>query len=236
MKRHKYFFERQHGDLDPKQFFGFTGNLVNTFSLNGSAASLVTGSFDFMGVSASIYNEDAYDATTNPNGNGAGSIASYYGDTLNAALAFNGFSAVGHVKAIYLDGVNVNAADGGEIYIQSLDFTVNNNLRGIQAIGVLGNVAVNAGQLNVTGNLSAFFANDAMYRRFIDGDEFSLAYVLENENGDAYVFTFPRVAISTSSMNSGGGDQDLVENMQWTALYDSTTLTSIQIDRLYSAY
>ena len=236
MKRHKYFFERQHGDVDPAQFFAFGGNLVNSWSVNGASASLLTGSFDFMGETASVCNDNTYDTDTNPNGNGVGSLATLDGAGFTAADTFNGFNAVSHIKGIYLDGVNVNKSAGGDIYIQSLDFTLANNLRGVQAMGYMGNIAVQAGQLGVTGNIASYFANDKMYRRFIDGDEFSLEYVVENEAGDGYVFSFPRVTISTSGMNAGGNDQDLIENMQWTALYDSTLMTSMQVDRLYTSY
>jgi len=236
MKRHKFFFERQHSDITPAQFFSYGGNLVNTFSIDGSSAALLTGSFDFIGEDAAIYNSAANNADTNPNGNGAGSLADLNGDSKLAALAFNGFNAVSHIKGIYLDGTNVNKSAGGDIYIQSLNFSINNALRGAQAMGYMGNVSVQAGKLGVTGNISSYFANDSMYRRFLNGDEFELAYVVEDENNDAYVFTFPRVVISTSSMNAGGNDQDLIENMEWRALYDSTYETSIQIDRLYSSY
>ena len=236
MKRHKYFFERQHGDVSPAQFFSFGGSLVNTFAINGASASLLTGSFDFMGEVASIYNAGAYDATTNPSGNNTGSIADVNSDTKDEPYPFDGFNAVSHVKGIYLDGENVNKSAGGDIYIQSLDFTLSNNLRGAKAIGYLGNVSVQTGQLGITGNIASYFANDKMYRRFLDGDEFSLTYIVENESGDAYVFTFPKITISTSGMNAGGNDQDLIENMQWTAIFDPITKTSIQIDRLYSSY
>lgn len=236
MKRHKYFFERQHSDISPAQFFAFGGNLVNNFGVDGSSGALLTGSVDFIGETASIYNSGAYDATTNPNGNGVGSVVTVNGDSLLSSLDFNGYNSVSHVKGIYLDGENVNKSAGGDIYIQSLGFSLSNNLRGAQAMGCMGNVSVQAGKLSVSGNMASYFANDKMYRRFLDGDEFSLSYVVDNEDGNAYVFTFPRITISTSGMNASGNDQDLIENMEWKALYDSTTQTSIQVDRLYTSY
>ena len=120
--------------------------------------------------------------------------------------------------------------------MQSLDFNIANNLRGVKAIGVMGNVAVSPGQLLVTGNLNALFASDIMYRRYVSGEEFSLSYSVFDEDGDGYVFSFPRVVVSSSSMNAGGNDQDLVENMQWSAIMDAATETSVQIDAIYGAY
>jgi len=236
MRRHKFFIERQHVDMNPKQFFSYEGNLINTFSLNGMTASNMTGSFDFVGKNTSIYNADDYDAVNNPNGNGVGSIADVNGDSQLDALEFNGFNTISHVKGIYIDGVNVNRADGGDLYVQSLGFTIGNSLRGAKAIGYKGNIHIQAGRLRAKGALSAYFSNDKLYRKYIDGNEFELSYVIENDNNEAYVFTFPRVKFIASAVNVGGRDQDLIEKLEWQAMYDKTLGTSIQIDRLYDSY
>ena len=237
---HSYFIEKCHNDLDPRQYFSFDGMMVDSFSVNAQSAQILTGSFNFMGQDAAIYNDNAYDETDNPNGNGDGDAAS--GSKSDSAVAnpitFNGLNAVSHVGDIRINDTNVNATGdtSGNIYFQGLDFTVSNNLRGVQAIGKMGNVDVSPGQLSVTGSLNALFADDTMYRRFLSGEEFSLSYAVLDENNEGYVFYFPRVTITQSDMSAGGNDQDLVENMQWSALMDSDTSTSIQIDRLYNSY
>jgi hypothetical protein len=137
---------------------------------------------------------------------------------------------------IDVGGENVNVTSGDGVYFQNLDFTVNNNLRGVQAIGQLGNVSVSPGQLSVTGNINAYFQDDTMYEKFVDGTEFSLSYEVTDENGDGYVFYFPRVVVGSSTMSAGGNDQDLIENMTWSALYSSTFETSLMINRLYTDY
>jgi len=244
MKRKEFCFEREHSDLTPQQFFAFTGNLVNSMSINAQSASLMTGSFDFIGKNSTIFNS----GETGPivqNGTSytvaAGSRATSHAD----ADKFNGFNAVSHIKQVILDGSNINEVGGtNSVYFQGIDFSLSNGVRGAQAIGVMGNVATMAGQLSVTGNISAYFANSFMYKKFLSGEEFPLSFSVFNEDGDGYVFSFPRVTISSSSMNAGGNDQDLVEEMQWSALYDNNDKgglsssegykTSIQIDRIYS--
>jgi len=247
-KRHSYFFERRHNDLDPIQYFSFSGCLVNSFSISASASSLLTGSFDFMGQTSEIYNDDAYDEDTNPNGVVGGGGSTYdgtksNGNSFTAAEDFNGLNAVSHVGNVRINGVNVNtlASSGASgIYFQKIDFSVNNNLRGVQAIGQLGNVSVSPGQLVVEGSMDALFADDTMYRRFISGEEFSLSFEIIEEYTDTtyagYVFTLPRCTIKSSSMNAGGSDQDLVETMQFSALMDSTFNTSVQIDYIKNSY
>ena len=153
-----------------------------------------------------------------------------------SSVGNNILNAVSHVGDIRLDGENINVTSGTGVYFQGIDFTLSNNLRGVQAIGQMGNVNVAPGQLSVTGNMNAFFQDDTMYSKFIDGSEFTLSYTVLDENDEGYVFYFPRVTIASSTMSAGGNDQDLVENMTWSALMDTSTNTSVQIDRFLADY
>ena len=219
MKRHKYYFEKEQSDLT-NIFTKFTECYVNTFSVSAQSAALLTGSFDFMGALSTI------DATSQ-------------GSTLNTAHTFNGFNAVDHVVSVILNDKELMDETTGA-YLQGVDFSVTNNLRGAKAIGHLGNVDTLAGQLGITGSLNVFFEGTDFYTLFVNDTEFSLSIRVENTNADdeleGYVYHFPRIVISSDSMSSGGNDQDLVESMQFSALYDYTLGTSIQIDRLYGDY
>lgn len=235
--RQSFFFERTHNDLDPRQYFSFNGNLVNSMNVSAQASSLLTGSFQFMGQTSEIYN-DGVESAENPNGNGtgiAGSGSKSFDHVTLAPTAFNGLNAVSHVGDICINDIPVNAGDDA-IYMNGLDFTIANNLRGVKAIGFLGNVDVSPGQLAITGTVKALFASDVMYRRYLSGEEFSLSYAVLDENNEGYVFSWPRVTISASSMSAGSKDQDLVEDAQWSALMSAITNTTMQVDRLYSAY
>jgi len=235
--RKSFFFERTHNDLDPIQYFSFNGNLVNSMSVSAQASALLTGSFQFMGQTSEIYNDDV-ESADNPNGNGtgvAGSGSKSFNHVTLSPLAFNGLNAVSHVGDICINDIPVNAG-ADAIYMNGLDFTVSNNLRGVKAIGFLGNVDVSPGQLAITGTIKALFASDVMYRRYLSGEEFSLSYAVLDENNEGYVFSWPRVTISQSSMSAGSKDQDLVEDAQWSALMSALTDTTMQVDRLYSAY
>jgi len=246
MKRKEFCFEREHSDLNPRQFFAYTGNLVNSMSINAQSASLMTGSFDFIGKNSTIFNSDETGPAIEQNGTlynvQAGSRATEH----LVPIKFNGFNAVSHIKQVILAGQNINAVGedaDDQVYFQGIDFSLSNGVRGAQAIGVMGNVSTMAGQLSVTGNMSAYFATSLMYKKFLSGEEFPLSFSVFNEDDEGYVFSFPRVAISSSSMNAGGNDQDLVEEMQWAAIYDNKNhgvgspdgyQTSIQIDRFYN--
>lgn len=235
--RQSFFWERTHTDLDPRQYFSFNGNLVNSFNLSAQASAIITGAFQFMGQTTAIYNDNAV-GVANPNGNGDGTVGSGSKSASHitlAPLAFNGLNAVSHVGDVCINNIPVNSGVDA-IYMNALDFTITNNLRGVKAIGYLGNVDVSPGKMAVTGSMKALFESDIMYRRYVNDEEFSLSISLLNENNEGYVFSWPRMTLSASSMNAGGQDQDLIEDAQWQALMESTTNTSVQIDRIYSTY
>jgi len=212
-----FLLEKRQGDLTTPLYTYYSSCKVNTFSLSAQSAALLTGSIDFMGSDSKM------------------ETGSFSGNNIYIGAAdFNGFNAVDHVKEVIVQGKNINGNSSDKLSIQGFDFQISNNLRGVKAIGTKGNVDVLAGQLGVTGNMNVFFANSAMYDLFTAQTEFSLSFRIEVD-GDSYVFSFPRVTISSDSMSAGGSDQDLIENMQWTAMFDPTLKTSMQIDRLYAA-
>lgn len=229
--RKSFYFEKAMEDLDPIYYIDYSGCMVNSMTVSAQASSILTGSIDFMGKTSLIYKDSS------SSGDGSKSTGSK-----TAVVGNNVMNSVSHVGTIRMGstidvgGANVNVTEGSGVYFQSLDFTISNNLRGVQAIGQMGNVSVSPGQLAVTGNMNAYFQDDTMYDKFVDGTEFSLSYEVIDENGDAYVFYFPRVVVGTSTMSAGGNDQDLVENMTWSALYSSTFETSVMINRLYLDY
>jgi hypothetical protein len=229
--RKSFYFEKAMEDLDPIYYIDYSGCMVNSMTISAQASSILTGSIDFMGRTSLIYKDTV----------SAGDGSKSTGDK-TAVVNTNIMNSVSHVGTIRMGttidvgGANVNVMAGAGVYFQSLDFTINNNLRGVQAIGQMGNVSVSPGQLSVSGNMNAYFQDDTMYEKFVDGTEFSLSYEVIDENGDGYVFYFPRVTVGSSTMSAGGNDQDLVENMTWSALYSSVHETSVMINRLYGDY
>jgi len=190
MKKHIFAFEKEQSDLDTPTFTKFTGCRMNTWSLNAQSASLITGSFDMMGTTSAI-------------------ATSSIGTTAKkSSFSFNGLNAVSHVDDIIVNGENYNGSSNQQ-YIQGLDFSVTNNLRGIKAIGQVANVEIGTGMLGITGNLNVFFSTTDLYTLFTNQTEFPLSYSVFDENGNGYVFFFPRCVISSDSMSSGGQDQDI---------------------------
>ncbi len=218
-KKISFWIEKAMEDVTPSQFLTYSGCMVNSMSISAQSSSILTGSFEFMGQTSEI--KQATGST---------------GDKIDS-FGENILNAVSHVGNIRMDGKNINVKSGSDgVYFQSLDFTISNNLRGVQAIGQMGNVSVSPGQLSVSGNMNTYFQDATMYDYFVSGDEFSLSYEVIDANHEGYVFYFPRVTVSSSTMSAGGSDQDLVENMTWSALMDKDSKTSIEINRFYADY
>jgi hypothetical protein len=200
--------ERKHADLSPLVYFIFTGLVVNSFSLSLQAQQIVTGSFDFVGEAATV---------------GASAMTS---GTLVDANSNTPFNAVSNVANVLENNVAVASC-----LVQSLDFTLNNNIRGLTSIGVLGNCDIGTGQVDITGTMNAYFKTSALYAKYLAGTATSISFRLLDATGNAYIFTFPTVKFESDKANAGSSNQDIVENIGWRALRNSTYNCMIQIDK-----
>jgi hypothetical protein len=192
-------------------YFMFTGMMVNTMQLTASASAIVTGSFEFIGKSAVI-------GTGSKDANGYTEADS--NDIMNA---------VANVAKI-MEGSSLSTDLGAAgIYFQELAFTVNNNLRGRQAIGTLGNISVGLGRCDVNGTVTAYFESKDLYDKYVGASESGLSFKVE-KNGKGYVFTFPRVKFSSDAINAEGINTDIMERLGFQAIrhptYDATIIIS----------
>jgi hypothetical protein len=200
--------ERYHSDIT--QFFSYTGMVPDKMSMSLKAGDFLTGSFDFKGKQ-----ETLAQATV-----GTG--------TANAATTTTVMNAVNNVAHI-MEGATLATPSG--VYFQSLDYSVANNLRGLTAIGSLGAVDVGYGRCDVTGNVNAYFVDEALYDKYIANTSSALSYRVADGAGNSYIFTFHNVKFSSAKANAGGNNQDVMVNLGWTAIRNSTYNCTIQIDK-----
>lgn len=205
---HSYAIERRLEDLDPDVFFAFAGMMVNSVSMSVQANSILTGAFDFIGKSATV-------AT------GAMSTGSLTAANTNKVL-----NAVANVANILEDNAAVATC-----LIRGVDFSVNNNLRGLDSIGQLGNCDIGIGQCDVTGSLEVYFQNKDLYAKYIAGTETSLSFRAADASGNAYIVTFHRIKFSADTVNTPGANSDIMESISWTSLRDETYDCQVQIDK-----
>lgn len=210
-----YTIQRYHADMTPALYFQFQGMMVNQMALNVAANAILTGNMSFIGKEL----KDSIVAT--------GSC----GTSTTAANTNNIINAVSNVANI-MEGSTLTALSG--VYVQSLDFTLNNNLRGKSAISTLGNVDVSLGRCEVTGNMNVYFTNNDLYNKYLAGTESGISFrvsELATSTHNSYVFTFPRVKFASDTINAGGINTDVMEAFTWQALKHGTYSCLVNIDR-----
>jgi hypothetical protein len=200
--------EKNYADLSPVVYEPFLGMMVNTFGMSLQANQIATVSFDFIG-------KDCSPAT--------GSMTA---QPMTSATTTDCMNAVANVANIMEGGIGVSSG-----LVQSLDFTLGNNIRGQSAIGVLGYRGTGKGTIDVNGNINVYFTNKDLLDKYVAGTESSLSFRIADTAGNAYIVTFPRIKFNSSKQNASGQNTDLMQPLGWQAIRDSTTDSTIQIDK-----
>lgn len=218
----KYFPFPAKDSSEQNRYVLHQGMLVNSFSLNLTTASIVDISMDFLGKTATAYEQGT---TGYPS---AGKNTLFPKTVLGAPSTepINTTSNVGEV-------IQSNEVQS---LISSMNIDISNNLTSQDAIGTLGAVGVGVGQSNVTGSLTTYFTNFRMYNSFINNTDVSLRFTLvgDDENGveTTYVFYLPRIKLTGGSHAITGPNADITITTPYEALSDAFTGASIIISKV----
>lgn len=79
--------------------------------------------------------------------------------------------------------------------------------------------------------MNTYFLDNALFDKFLANTNTGLSFKIEDTAGNAYIFTFHQIKFSSDTVDSSGIDQDVMENIGWTALRDPTYNCMIQIDK-----
>lgn len=206
-------FTIETGFEDVSQFWLTDGLRVGTFTYNIASNAILTGSFGFNGR-----------ATKRQGVTKLGAAPYIALDTTATPVA----NATTNVGAIKINGEELTTA------IQSITISGNNNLRDQNAVSYKFPAGIGAGRMEITGNLVAYFADGSLWDKFIEHDTVSVEFSIEDLLSNHYEFTVPAVNFTTDTVNPPGGNQDVMENMEYGAKRDPITKCELQIDR-YSA-
>jgi hypothetical protein len=194
---------------DIGQYIAFTGMVADSMDLQIQTGRVLTGSFGFMGAKATIAGATVGSGPAVP------------------ALSNPVLNAVNNIGQVMEGGAALNG-----VFLQSLSVSLANGLRGIGAVGSLGNVDIGSGRCQVTGRASFYFADGALYEKYLNGTATSLSFRVTDADGNAYVFTLPKVRLTRGSIAAGGPDQDVMADFQFQAVRDPASGATLQIDRL----
>jgi len=136
-------------------------------------------------------------------------------------------SASTNVGEIY-EGATL-AAIPASLFIQSVDLSLANNVRGLKAVSHLGNADIGVGSCNVTGSMNTYFADNTLYDKYLAGTATGLSFKIADSDGNTYIFTMPSIKFSTDALNAGSQDSDVMENLGFQALRHETYDYTIQV-------
>lgn len=186
------------------QYHRFSGCVVNGFSLNVQAGSILTGTFGVMGL-------------TGTQATAAISGGSYSNANTNDVMT-----------AVDVASISVGGATS-TIYYTDMSISLTNNCRYQQAVGSLGAIGIGYGRREITGALNAYFEDGDLYEEFTQGNASSLTFAC-TDGTNTYTFTLPKIKYSSGTVTAGGNNQDVMAQLQFQAIYDTVTSCAIQID------
>jgi len=197
----KKFFTFESGALDISQYTVYTGMLVDKMTVSIPATAPVTAKFDLLGKTSSI-SGTALDAT------------------LTAAGAKTPYV---HVGGTFTEGGSATAI------ITTMNFTVDNGYNSNFALGSTSPRDVTYDLAKITGTVTAYFEDAALYTKFVNGTSTSLSAQL-TDGTNTLKFEFPKIYYTGGSKPISGQGAILV-TLPFVSVYDGTALSNIVITR-----
>lgn len=193
--KRSFTLEKEFSDI--AQFMAYRGMVPGQMSLNFASRSLVTGAFTYMGTGFDNRGTTFLPGTPTP---------SRTFDITNTS------TGVGNLLE--------NGAPVSGTFIKNLTLNVDNTLRGNDALGFTGFADISEGSFKISGSLEAYFADGALYNRFLRDIETSLNFSVQDKLGNGYVFSLPKVNLSSGQVMAGARDQDIMATFEFMALSD----------------
>lgn len=185
------------------------GMCVDQLTTDITTEQGVTGTFTFMGMSAS-------ESTSALSG------ATYASAPTGTVMTAN--ASVGEVRI----GGSLSASPN---WVRSVKLNLANNLRRKTAVGTVGAVDIGTGQNSVTGSVETYFGSDALLAAAMAGTVSSLS-ARATANSQALIQTLPRITMTSAAANASAINSDVLLSMDFEASIDSTTNCQIQYDRV----
>lgn len=184
---------------DIAQYIAYKDMVLNTFKITasqGDNGAYVAGEADFIGSSRSVSGTQ---------------IA-----TPSDAGTSNPFTGCGGV---------VSVGGSSIATVTSFDFTIDNGLKNIFALGDCSPYDTAKGPIKVSGNLSVYF-EDATYINDVDNQtDLDIKLVLTDIDSNTTTFDFPFARLASDSLS--GGTSELTLALPFEAAYDSTAGTTV---------
>jgi hypothetical protein len=199
-------FTIEDGALDITQYRAFTGCMVNTMQVSIAPNQMTTATFGIIGKNMT--------QSTSP---------------LDASLT----AASGNEP---FDSFSGTIEEGGSAiaYVNSIDFTLNNNLNPTFALGNVATPQMEFGMSSLEGTMTVFYQDAALITKFLNETESALSIVLDDRvAGLNYTLLMPRIKINGAAVPVANPASRLL-TIPFVALRDSSTGTQMRITRTTS--
>ncbi len=175
------------------QYMRFQGCQISTLSIDVQSNALVTMTAGIVGLSSenspsSDSVHTAYDLTDQMDSNATGMLE--FKDSGNTAI---------------------------DVTAQSFSLSLDNQMRGQQAVGSFYNAGNASGRFKATMSASIYFRNQDIYQKFVDNEGIKVIMTLPDTAGNYYKFTMENVKTTSYDISAGGADQDLVASVELQA-------------------
>lgn len=196
-------FTIEDGALDISQYRAFTGCMVNTMQISLAPNQMTMATFGIMG-KAMTQNTSALDAS------------------LTAASGNEPFDSYSGA---------ISEAGSAIAYVNSIDFTLNNNLNPTMVLGASTTPQMEYGMSQLEGTMTVYYQDKALIDKFLNETESSLSIVMDDRvAGLNYTFLMPRIKINGAAVPVANPQSRLI-TIPFVALRDSSTGTQLRITR-----
>lgn len=190
---------------DTTDSFLFAGQRLGTMNWNAPAGDKVSGSFGFQGTTVTT--------------SGAGSEVG----TPTAATTTDVVNATSNVAKILVGGTALSCQ------VRAVNLSLDNALRNQMAIGNKYPCGIGIGRQNVSGSIEVYFQDLTMYDLMLNHTDVSLEWAFTDAAGNSVHFYIPRAKFASDNPSLDGIDTDIMENLEWQAIADSTGTYQVQI-------
>lgn len=186
--------ERQVAEVS--NYFAFRGQYISKFATEFASSSMTEGTFTLLGkdmvrTGASTLTGPLTDSKTYDIQNGVKGVGK---------LWENGAPTAGKIK--------------------KMSFDIDSGLRAQDALGEMGLVGVGLGTFVVKGSLEVYFADGALFDKFLNDTYTSIILSTYDTAGNGYVITLPRVQLTKATVMAGSKNSDLMASFEYTAYKD----------------
>jgi hypothetical protein len=197
-------------DLAVPELWNFSGSRISKWNLELATGSILKTQFSVLAKDASM------------------TQTQFAGAVLNAANTNTVLNAVDNIASIVFD----KDPGGSTYYFNSLKISLDNALRGQEAVGTLGFIGVEAGRLKLEGDIELYFENSTLFNKFRAATAFSLSFLARDAASNSYIVTIPRAKYTSMEIVAGGNDQDIFAKAKFEGIINTAGSYQYQISRL----